>query len=197
MTARTLLDLAGATQPAIDWTTSPLVLIDYQNEYLSGPIALPEADAAVSVASQALAAARDAGARVIHVAHAGAPDGMFDRTGERGAFIAALAPLASETVIEKRFPNAFAQTTLAEALGTLSAPVVLMGFMTHMCVSSTARAALDLGYRCVVIGDACATRDLPTEDGTIAAADLHRAELAAIADRFAWIVPAGTVTSPT
>jgi hypothetical protein len=40
----------------------------------------------------------------------------------------------------------------------------------------------------VVPGDACATRDLPTATGDIPAAELHRAELAALGDRFAWIV---------
>jgi len=68
---------------------------------------------------------------------------------------------------------------------------VLAGFMTHMCVSSTARAALDLGYQTTVVADACATRDLPRPGGgTIAAADLHAAELAALADRFAIVCDA-------
>jgi nicotinamidase-related amidase len=58
--------------------------------------------------------------------------------------------------------------------------------MTHMCVSATARAALDLGYQSTVLSDATATRDLPDPagNGVVAAADLHRAELAALSDRF-------------
>ena len=61
--------------------------------------------------------------------------------------------------------------------------------MTHMCVSSTVRAALDLDYRCSVVAAACATRDLPDGTGGVIAADqLQRAELAALADRFATVL---------
>jgi hypothetical protein len=52
--------------------------------------------------------------------------------------------------------------------------------MTHMCVSSTARAALD--------ADSCGTRDLPDGAGGIIDADtLHKTALAELADRFAII----------
>src|SRR5690606_13645600 len=96
------------------------------------------------------------------------------------------APGSGEAVVEKPLPNAFAGTTLGETLAAMGVKrLVLAGFMTHMCISSTARAALDLGYQTTVVADACATRDLPAgEDGDISAADLHRAELAALADRF-------------
>ena len=64
--------------------------------------------------------------------------------------------------------------------------LVIAGFMTHMCVSSTARAAVDLGYKATVAADAAATRDLPDPMGGVIAADaLHRAALAELADRFA------------
>jgi len=55
-----------------------------------------------------------------------------------------------------------------------------------MCISSTVRAALDLGYRTTVVAESAATRDLPETGGpAFAAADLHRAALAGLADRFA------------
>ena len=85
------------------------------------------------------------------------------------------------------------RTDLAERIGPAGSPLIIAGFMTHMCVSSTARAALDLGYPVIIPGDACATRSLPTPDGEIAAADVHRAELAALADRFAWVVSTADV----
>ena len=61
--------------------------------------------------------------------------------------------------------------------------------MTHMCVSSTARAALDLGYETTVVADATATRALPSVDGSsvISAETLHETALAALADRFSAI----------
>jgi hypothetical protein len=61
--------------------------------------------------------------------------------------------------------------------------------MTHMCVSTTVRAALDLGYRCTVIATACATRDLPDgRGGVVPAGIVHRANLVALADRFTRLV---------
>lgn len=65
-----------------------------------------------------------------------------------------------DAVVEKPLPNAFAQTDLAERLSGQN-ELVLVGFQTHMCVSSAARAALDLGFRVTVAADACATRALP------------------------------------
>jgi nicotinamidase-related amidase len=60
-----------------------------------------------------------------------------------------------------------------------------------MCVSTTTRAALDLGYRSTVVASATATRDLPhpTGNGVVPARNIHEAALAALADRFAVIVP--------
>ena len=62
--------------------------------------------------------------------------------------------------------------------------------MTHSSVSTTVRAAKDYGYRCTLVDAACATRDLPAPDGSvIAAAEVHRIEMIALADNFATLVP--------
>jgi nicotinamidase-related amidase len=166
-----------------------LVMIDLQNEYLTGPIALPDARAAIASAGKLLARARDAGAAIFHIAHKGRPGGMFDRSAERGAIVAALAPLPGEPVIEKSLPNAFAGTDLETQLAAVGRKdVILAGLMTHMCISSTARAGLDLGYRITVDADSCATRDLPDgRGGAIAAATIHEVALAELSDRFAII----------
>lgn len=190
----TLFALAGYTPAPSPLAQSCLVLIDYQNEYLSGPLALVGAEAAVGRAGELLARARGAGTRIIHVAHKGAPGGLFDRDGERGAIIAALAPGEGEAVVEKPRPNAFSGTDLAGLVGPAATKLILAGFMTHMCLASTARAALDLGYVTTIAADACATRDLPGHDGgVIAAAQLHRAELAALGDRFACIADCAAI----
>ncbi|HUN49452.1 MAG TPA: cysteine hydrolase family protein, partial [Stellaceae bacterium] len=168
-----------------------LVLIDLQNEYIAGPIAVPNAAAAVGEAARLLAAARERSTPVIHVAHKGRAGGLFDREAERGQIVAALAPLGGEAVVEKGLPNAFAGTDLQARLAALGRKeLILAGFMTHMCVSSTARAALDLGYRVTIDAAACGTRDLPDgRGGVIPAATLNDVALVELSDRFAIIAP--------
>lgn len=188
MPAFTLFELAGLNPAPPPLAQASLILIDYQNEYLEGPLALTGAAEAVERAKALLAAARAAGARIFHVAHKGGPGGPFDRAAHRGAFIAGLEPAPTEAVVEKPRPNAFSGTPLAELLGAEPAKLIVLGFMTHNCVSSTVRAALDLGHGITVAGDACATRDLPLAGGVVKAEELHRAELAALADRHACVV---------
>lgn len=187
---KTLLQMSGADLSPPSLADAALVLVDIQNEYLSGPLRLPDAEPAVEAAGALLAKARAAGAMVIHIAHKGAAGGAFDRSAKRGAIIDAVAPLPGETVIEKGLPNAFAATSLDETLKAAGRKqLILAGFMTHMCISSTARAALDFGYRATIDADACATRDLPDgRGGTISAAALHEASLIALSDRFAIVV---------
>lgn len=187
-TPNTLLQLAGADTTPARMRDACLVLIDFQNEYLAGPLAVAGAEAAIANAARLLRAARESGAPVFHIAHKGRAGGLFDRADERGQIVSQLHP-AGETLIEKGLPNAFAGTDLksrAEATGRKN--LILCGFMTHMCVSSTARAALDHGFRVSIDASSCGTRDLPDgKGGVLSAATLHEVSLAALADRFAII----------
>ncbi len=190
MTApKTLLELSGADLKPPRLRDACLVLIDLQYEYLAGPIALPDARGAIANTAKLLARARDAGTPIFHIAHKGRSGGLFDRSAERGAIVAELAPRPGEPVIEKGLPNSFAGTDLAARLAaTERKDIILAGLMTHMCVSSTARAGLDLGYRITVDANSCATRDLPDgRGGSIAAAIVHDVALAELSDRFAII----------
>lgn len=194
--AKTLLQLAGASPAPSRLAESVLVLIDIQNEYFEGPLELDGVEAAAEVAAGLLARARALGAPVVHVRHCGRPGGAFDPGAPRGAIHAAVAPLAGETVVDKGLPNSFAGTTLAEVLeGLGKRPLIVAGFMTHLCVSATVRAALDRGASSTVALDATATRALPDPTGgpDLSADAVHRAALAAIADRFATVVRAAEI----
>jgi nicotinamidase-related amidase len=193
----TLLQLAKADLTPARLANASLVLIDLQNEYVSGPLALREAGGAIANAAALLARAREAGTPVFHVAHRGRQGGMFDRSAERGAIVAQLTPIEGEVVIEKELPNAFAKTDLEKRLQqTGRKEIILVGMMTHMCVSSTARAALDLGFRTTIDATACATRDLPDGQGaTIPARTVHEVALAELSDRFAIIARDGRAIS--
>lgn len=187
---KTLLQMAGAPLDPSPLSEATLVIIDAQNEYRSGALPLTGIDAAVGEIATLLKRARGAGAPVIHVQHKGRPGGPFDLDDERGHIMREAAPECDEPVVQKPLPNAFAQTDLAEKLEAAGRKqLIVTGFMTHMCVSSTVRAALDHGYRVTIPAAACATRDLPAPDGsgTMKAEEVHRYALTGLSDRFAVI----------
>ncbi len=186
---KTLLQLSGANLAPAQMSDASLILIDFQNEYLAGPIAVTNAQPAIARAAHLLELARRSGAPVFHVAHKGRLGGLFDRAVERGQIVPDLLPQAGEAVIEKGLPNSFVGTGLLDLLAeTGRKELILAGFMTHNCVSSTARAALDLGYRVTIDPMACATRDLPDGlGGVVAAQTVHDVSLAALSDRIAII----------
>ena len=167
-----------------------IIVIDAQQEYSeSGALTLPGLQPALDNISALLLKGRKDGAQLVHVVHEGSEGRAFD-PAKGGRFIEQVAPLEGETIIGKGLPNAFAHTELQNHLAEIGRPhLVICGFMTHMCVSSTARAALDLGYETTVVSDATATRSLPATDGgePISADALHRSSLAALSDRFSAI----------
>jgi nicotinamidase-related amidase len=190
----TMFHLSGRGYPPAKLNNASLLIIDAQKEYLSGPLALSGMDEAVKNIAKMLEAARKAGRPIIHVRHLGTVGGMFDPQGPRGEFIPGLEPQGDEMIIEKRMPNAFKNTTLHETLqkyGHLD--LIVCGFMSHSSVSTTVRRAKDYGYRCTLIEDACATRDLPFKEGVIPAAQIQQSEMAIMADNFACVAPTSSL----
>ena len=89
---------------------------------------------------------------VIHIQHDDGPGSLYDIGGESGAIVDRVAPRDGEPVVVKNYPNSFVQTDLDERLKAVGASnLVLAGFMTHMCVNSTARGAFNLGYAPTVV----------------------------------------------
>lgn len=195
-TPPTLLQLRGIAIPPARLSQSALVIIDAQGEYRSGQMALPGIETALARIANLLARARTAGTPILHVAQIGLAGSLFDPETERGAILPQAAPGAGEPVVMKKLPNGFAGTELHERLQTAGRKqLILAGFMTHMCISATARAALDIGYQTTVVADATATRALPAPDGgaPISAEAVHRTALAELADRFAAVVTSAEI----
>jgi len=116
-----------------------------------------------------LARSRNAGAEI----GSPGPLGRLLIRGEPGHdFIAELQPAAGEIVIDKPGYSALAHTDLDHRLRVRGIDTLLLsGITTEVCVSSTLRDAVDRGYRCITIGDACAS----------GFSDLHAAALRMIA----------------
>lgn len=161
-----------------------LVLIDIQNDYFpGGKWTLSGIESAADNAARVLAAARAAGDLVVHVRHEfPTADAPFFASGSDGAKIhLKVQGLAGEPVVLKHHVNSFRETDLKAILDRHGVEeVVICGAMSHMCVDAGARAASDLGYRCVVVHDACATRDQEFEGTVVPAAQVHAAFMAAL-----------------
>jgi nicotinamidase-related amidase len=189
VTLRSLMGLGTAAAPL---SSSTLVMIDCQNTYRRGVMALNGVERAIEEAALLLGRARDAGIPVVHVMHDAGPGSPYDIRADIGQISPEVAPAPGEPVIVKDHPSSFFGTDLDQRLRERGASdLVLVGFMTHMCVNSTARDAFNLGYRPSVVASATATRDLPTAGGPVPAATVQLASLAGLADLFALVVPTG------
>jgi len=161
-----------------------LIIIDIQNDYFDGGANPLTGSLEASLNAGALL--DDFRARslpVIHIRHLSTrPGSTFFIPGTHGAEIHEnVAPIEGEKVIEKHFPNSFRETDLLEYLHSNGiTDLVVCGMMTQMCVDATVRAAKDLGFSCIVAGDACATRSLEIGGKSVSATDVQTALLAAL-----------------
>jgi len=169
-----------------------LILIDIQNDYFTGgKMELFGMDKAANNAKNLLDTFRKAKLPIFHIQHisnrAGAAFFLPDTEGVK--IHESVAPLPNEIVVQKNFPNSFRNTSLLNHLNDANIEeVVICGAMSHMCVDATTRAAFDLGYNCVVIEDACATRNLQHKDKVIKAENVHAAFMAALAVLYAKVI---------
>lgn len=187
---KTLMQMAGAdlTPAALD--AAALIVVDAQRVYSDGPLVLTGVAPAAEEIATLLTRARAAGTPIVHVRHVG-PDGSpFGKDGNGFKYMAQAEPQAGEAEVEKSLPNSFAGTNLDDILkGIGRKKLIITGFMSHMCVSATARSALDHGYGATVVASAVATRPLPSATGssTVAAETVHEVAMTELSDRFAII----------
>lgn len=190
----TLREIAGASSVPAPLAQSVLLIIDAQKIYTEGILPLSGIGPSIDALARFLARARAAGVPVIHVVHRGMPGGKArDPQGRFEEIIDKVKPAENEVVVEKRFPSGFTQTTLGAELERIGRKdLIVAGYMTHMCLNSTTRAATEAGYRCTVVSELTATRDLPDgKGGVVPAATVKLANLASLADRFAIVVETG------
>ncbi|HEX2969601.1 MAG TPA: cysteine hydrolase family protein [Bacteroidales bacterium] len=169
-----------------------LILIDIQNDYFeNGKMTLTGSDEAGENAKLILERFRADSLPVIHVQHiATGPGAKFFLPDTKGAEIRdILKPAAKEKIIVKHYPNSFRETELLDYLkhNNISS-LVICGMMTHMCVDATARAAKDFGFNIILVGDACATRDLEIQGQTVKAGEVQKSFLAALNFTYATVI---------
>ena len=188
--SQTLREVTGMGFNPAPLKESALVMVDCQNTYRRGVMQLTHVEPAILAAQQLLQIARDLHIPIIHIQHDAGVGTPYDVTDEIGQISDEVAPKNGESVITKNYPNSFIATPLEAQLKALRIEhVVLAGFMTHMCINSTARGAFNLGFKPTVVASACATRSLLGPNGkVIDAQTMHDSALAAIRDLFAVVV---------
>jgi nicotinamidase-related amidase len=168
--------------------TTALLIIDIQDFYFpGGKVPLVEPEAAAKNAGKVLAAFRADGKLVVHVRHDFEPGGSIH---------ASVAPIEGEKVFTKNEVSCFNGTQVLAYLEEIGVKkLVIVGMQTHMCLEAATRAAHDLGFECVVVGDACATRHLEYGGRTVPAADVHASTLATLNRTYAKVVDTATYLS--
>jgi len=168
-----------------------LIVIDFQNEYFTGKMPIPDGTKALKNTQKLVKFAHSHQMPVFFVRHEN-PSGsaLFAKGTTFAEFHKDLQPSSKDRVITKATPSSFVGTDLEKQLKSLGIKkLIVTGLMTHMCVSSTARDAVPMGFEVIIPEDATATRDLDTWDNKkIDHATLQRAALAGVADVFAEIM---------
>jgi nicotinamidase-related amidase len=185
--SQTLREITGMGFNSASLKDSALIMVDCQNTYRRGMMQLTNVESAIKEAQKLLQLARDLKAPIIHIQHDAGIGTPYDVTADIGQISDEVAPKNGESVINKNYPNSFIATSLEDQLKALNIEnVVIAGFMTHMCINSTARGAFNLGFKPTVVASACATRSLVGANGkTIDAQTMHDSALASIRDLFA------------
>ncbi len=166
-----------------------LLLVDIQNDYFpEGKMELAGMNTAAQNARLLLEKFREKQDLIIHIQHISIRAGAtFFLPGSKGVEINSLvSPASNEIIIKKNFPNSFRDTDLLEFLQEKNIDTLtICGAMSHMCIDSTTRAAFDLGFKCIVAEDACATRDLIFQGKTVRSSEVHAAFMAGLSVPYA------------
>lgn len=190
--APTIRTMSGATATtSLTAKQTAVIVIDIQNEYFpGGKMPIPDGMKALNNSKRIVNFAHKNHMPVFFVQHVGDANAPLFAKGSRFAeFHKDLQPVNGDRVITKATPSSFVGTDLKAQLDELGIKqLIITGLMTHMCISSTARDAVPLGFSVIIPEDATATRDLATWDHKVMDHNvLQQSALAAVADVFAEI----------
>lgn len=169
-----------------------LIVVDVQNEYVSGNLRIEYPDVQQSLVNigRAMDAARAAGIPVVVVQHL-APE--TSPLFARGSLQAELHPLVADKhrdlLIEKSMASALTGTGLGawlreHEIDTLS----VVGYMTHNCDDSTVRQARHEGWNVELLHDAAGSVPYANALGAATAEEIHRVFTVVMHTGFAAVV---------
>lgn len=179
-----------------------LLVIDVQNEYITGklPIAYPPVAGSLACIARAIDAANAHGVPVVLVQQdAPASSPLFAEGSDGWRLHPEVAGRKHAHLIRKRLPSAFTGTDLAAWLSKHEIDTLTVaGYMTQNCNASTIFEALHAGLRVEYLHDASGAVAYANAAGSASAEEIHRvfctvfhSRFAAVADTAAWIAALG------
>jgi nicotinamidase-related amidase len=170
-----------------------LIVIDVQNEYVSGRLRIehPPVQSSLQCIARAIDAAHAAGVPV-GVVQNDAPESspLFARGSAGHSLHEVVASRPHSHLVHKTLPSAFAGTDLADWLEQQRIDTVtIAGYMTHNCDAATAVDALHRGFTVELLSDASGAVPYRNAAGEASAEDIHRVFSVVLHSRFAAVVP--------
>lgn len=169
-----------------------LLLIDIQNEYITGnlPIEYPPLDISLPNIAKAIAQAKAYGIPVVVVQQVAPVDSpLFAKGSQSAALHAIVDPIDADLVIEKALPSALAETSLGQWLRDHEIQTLaVLGFMSQNCVESTIRQAAHEGWAVEYLYDASGTVSFKNKMGSLSAQAMHEASCIVLQSRFAAVL---------
>jgi nicotinamidase-related amidase len=168
----------------IDAKRTALLLLDVQKDLVDITPGLKE-NRVIENMARVLGAARRRKASVIHITASVRPDfldlprdnplwdGLRKKRqliiGTKGAAIdPRVKPKKNELVLNKTCVDPFLTTNLDQALQNADAnTIILVGLWTNYVVEATARHASDMGYRVILVREACASNTIENHNFAI------------------------------
>ena len=184
-----------------------LVVIDVQEEYVSGnlPIEYPDVQLSLRNIADAMDAASANGIPVVVVQNTSPPSApIFSKDTPGWKLHGVVASRPHDHYVEKRLPSAFTGTDLGEWIVKHNIDtLVVVGYMTQNCDDSTIRHAVHAGIAVEFLADAAGAVSLSNRAGTVSAREIHMAYSVVLQSRFAavmttaeWIEAIGTAAMP-
>lgn len=166
-----------------------LLLIDVQNEYVSGmlPIEYPSLDVSLPNISRAISIAKDHGIPIVVIKQVAPESSPIFAEGNHGVgFLDVIEETEPDLVVSKKLPSAFFGTNLKEWLISHELKtLVVAGFMSQNCVESTIRHAAHEGFSVEYLHDASGTVSFKNKMGALSAKEMHEATCIVLQSRFA------------
>lgn len=169
-----------------------LIVIDVQNEYVSGNLLIeyPPIQQSLAAVGRAIDAAQAAGIPVVAVQHSAAPNSPVFAKGSPGWELhSVVTSRGYDHLIEKTKPSAFIDTDLAAWIAMHGIDtLVVAGYMTQHCDNSTILQAMHAGLKVEFLHDAAGSPSYANRAGHASAQEIHNSYCVVLQSGFAAVL---------